>query len=539
MPPGTTYPEERAELDRVLASQSFAKSPNLSRLLKYLCEKCFEGGTEDLNEYSIAVDALGRTADFDPGISSIVRVEAHRLRDKLSKYYEGEGARHPMMILLEAGRYAPQFVKRDEAASVEGEKHASGSSPPVSDTLRGGAFPSQAVAGDSAVPTETVKPGSTDSEPPASPRQKIPLPLLVVGMGLLVLGVVAVSWRSRNNSSEGVPARSGEESIAAPLATSDEIRILAGYSKQNFIDRRGKIWGADRYFKGGQPFTTEQQPITRTLDQTIFRQSRAGEFTYDIPLKKGPYELRLYFAESQFGPTTFAGGGETSRIFAVDMNGGPLLEDFDIYTSAGGSNIAYERVFKDVTRASDGYLHLRFRPTSREKPILNALEILPGIPGKLRPIRLVAREDSYTDHEGRLWSPDCYFMHGRFGQHTAAVQNTPDPDLYTAERFGNFDYAIPVATGTYAVTLRFAETYFGELNSGFGSKGSRVFDVFCNGVTLLHNFDIFKEAGGANRALDKTFHGLEPDAHGLLRLSFVPSRNYAMVNAIEVVDESR
>jgi hypothetical protein len=55
---------------------------------------------------------------------------------------------------------------------------------------------------------------------------------------------------------------------------------------------------------------------------------------------------------------------------------------------------------------------------------------------------------------------------------------------------------------------------------------------------LLHSFDIFKEAGGANRALDKTFHGLEPNAQGLLKLSFVPKENYAQVNAIEVVDES-
>jgi hypothetical protein len=523
MPSGTTYPEERAELGRVLASQSFAKSPNLSRLLKYLCEKSLEGAIEDLNEYSIAVDALGRTADFDPGISSIVRVEAHRLRDKLSKYYEGEGARHPMMILLEAGRYTPQFVKRDEAV------------------LPGGGSPPQTLPNDSLAPPEIVKPGAIDAEAPASPGQRIPLPILVIGLGLLVVGVVAVSWRSRNNSSEVVPARSGEEntSVPAPPAPSDEIRILAGYSKQNFIDRRGKTWGSDRYFKGGQPFTAETQPITRSLDSTMYRQSRAGEFTYDIPLKKGVYELRLYFAETQFGPTTFAGGGESSRIFAVDMNSRPLLEDFDIYASAGGSSIAYERVFKDVTPASDGYLHLRFRSTSREKPILNALEIVPGMTGKMRPIRLVAREDSYTDHEGRLWSPDCYFMHGRFGAHAGPIQNTSDPDLYTAERFGNFDYAIPVASGTYAVTLRFAETYFGVLNSGLGGKGSRVFDVFCNGVTLLHNFDIFKEADGANRALDKTIHGLEPDPHGLLRLSFVPSRNYAMLNAIEVVDESR
>jgi len=357
---------------------------------------------------------------------------------------------------------------------------------------------------------------------------------------LITFGVM-VLWRSKLVSSQllgPMVARLGGREVAAGADSGQEVRILAGYSKQSFIDRRGKVWQGDQYFKGGEPFATEQQTITRTLDPTIYRQSRVGEFLYDIPLKNGVYEMRLYFAETQFGPTTFAGGGESSRIFNIDMNGKPLLVDFDIYTSAGGSNVAYERVYKDVAPAPDGYLHLKFRASSREKPLLNAMEIVPGTPGKLQPIRVVARDDSYTDHAGRIWSPDRYFLHGRLTSHTGLVQNTPDPDLYSAERFGNFDYAIPVAAGTYGVTLRFAETYFGALNSGLGGRGSRVFDVYCNGVTLLRSFDIFKEAGGANRALDKTFHGLDPNAQGLLKLSFVPKENYAQVNAIEVVDES-
>src|SRR5208337_2040475 len=172
----------------------------------------------------------------------------------------------------------------------------------------------------------------------------------------------------------------------------------------------------------------------------IFQQSRAGEFSYDIPLKRGVYELRLYFAETVFGPTTFSGGGESSRVFDVDMNGKPLLVGFDIYRDAGGDNIAYERVSKDVAPASDGYLHLRFHPSSREKPILTALEIVPGIPGKLHPLRLVAQDNSYTDRAGQVWSPDRYFFHGRLASHRGPVENTADPDLYTAERYGNFDY---------------------------------------------------------------------------------------------------
>ena len=89
------------------------------------------------------------------------------------------------------------------------------------------------------------------------------------------------------------------------------------------------------------------------------------------------------------------------------------------------------------------------------------------------------------------------------------------------------------------MTLRFAETYFGPNNPGKGGVGNRLFDVYCNGTALLHTFDIFKEAGGENRALDKTFHGLQPNSMGKLMLSFVPVRNYASVRAIEVVDESR
>lgn len=67
--------------------------------------------------------------------------------------------------------------------------------------------------------------------------------------------------------------------------------------------------------------------------------------------------------------------------------------------------------------------------------------------------------------------------------------------------------------------------------------GSRVFDVACNSQTLLRHFDVFKETGGADRALVKTFYGLTANAQGKLMLQFVPVVNYAAVDAIEVKDE--
>ena len=37
-------------------------------------------------------------------------------------------------------------------------------------------------------------------------------------------------------------------------------------------------------------------------------------------------------------------------------------------------------------------------------PMLSAIEITPGIPGKLRPIRMTALDRTYTDKQGRVWA---------------------------------------------------------------------------------------------------------------------------------------
>jgi len=110
--------------------------------------------------------------------------------------------------------------------------------------------------------------------------------------------------------------------------------------------------------------------------------------------------------------------------------------------------------------------------------------------------------------------------------------------MFQSERFGNFTYTIPVAEGRYLVNLRFAENWFGAEKPGAGGVGSRIFDVYCNGAVLLRNFDISRTAGGSLRAIERSFHGITPNAQGKIELSFVPVVNYACINAIEIEDES-
>src|SRR5580704_11126444 len=108
----TEFEQERREYQTLLASGIFDRAPNLVQVLSYVCEKYFEGAAEQIKEYNIAVEALGRPAGFDQKRDSIVRVEAHRLRKRLREYYEADGAAHSVRIDIPPGQYAPIFVRQ-------------------------------------------------------------------------------------------------------------------------------------------------------------------------------------------------------------------------------------------------------------------------------------------------------------------------------------------------------------------------------------------------------------------------------------------
>ena len=113
--------EVRDQLDRILASRGFVHAERMSLFLRYVVAETLAGRGDRLKEYSIAVEVFGRDNDFDPQTSSVVRVEASRLRAKLEEYYHKAGANDPIVIELPRGRYAPDFrtLRRDHLGSSE------------------------------------------------------------------------------------------------------------------------------------------------------------------------------------------------------------------------------------------------------------------------------------------------------------------------------------------------------------------------------------------------------------------------------------
>jgi TolB-like protein len=108
--------EVRAQIERILCSQTLSGSDQLKRLLRFVVERTLNGQPELLKEYSLGLDVFQRPPDYDPKVDPIVRVQAGRLRSKLIDYYASEGAHDSLVIRIPKGAYVPVFDARDAAA---------------------------------------------------------------------------------------------------------------------------------------------------------------------------------------------------------------------------------------------------------------------------------------------------------------------------------------------------------------------------------------------------------------------------------------
>jgi hypothetical protein len=335
-----------------------------------------------------------------------------------------------------------------------------------------------------------------------------------------------------------------------------DVRIAAGHTGGPFVDGSGHRWGADRYYDGGIVQLGPRHFFPPIADVGLFRSIREAVsddkmvpqtergFRYDIPLTPGVYEMRLYFADPlRQADADRKEDAQNERHLQINLNGRPLLVNFDPIADGGDAAVDV-RVFKDVRPGDDGKLHLDFLDFGSNfgRAFVSALELTPGIPGKLKPIRIAAGlQSDFVDSGRTRWSRDSYFIDGRTWIYLNPPRGPKVPALYTGERHGNFSYSIPVAPGSYTVKLHFLESFFSPLIPAAFCQGAgcRVFDITCNGVMLLQDFDIIQAASGAFQPVVREFHGLRPNGQGKLLLSFSPRVNYAEIRAIEVIDESK
>lgn len=128
-----------AAVDRVVQSAAFRQSEILPRLLRYLADKALDGTADQLKEYTIGIEALGKSCTYDPRHDSAVRIHVGRLRQRLDEYYRAESKNDPVLMYLPKGHFKLNFEVRDQSArqvappisAVETASFAETSGPPL------------------------------------------------------------------------------------------------------------------------------------------------------------------------------------------------------------------------------------------------------------------------------------------------------------------------------------------------------------------------------------------------------------------------
>jgi len=221
----------------------------------------------------------------------------------------------------------------------------------------------------------------------------------------------------------------------------------------------------------------------------------------------------------QFNPTITGGSGNLTLTWSMNPPTGTLANG--LYTAPAAVSTS-QTVTITATLPSGAHATAS---VTLAPPATNTSTGSSG-PSNFSPIRVDAGGAAYTDSSGNTWGSDYDYIGGYTASSGSTVSGTTAPTVYQSCRWGAFTYQFAVPNGGYTVVLKFAEIYF-------TTPGSRMFNVSINGTPVLANFDVVAQAGGALKALDKSFPVTV--TNGQIRIQFTPgSADQPLVNGIEI-----
>ncbi|MBE0538052.1 MAG: hypothetical protein IH624_20510 [Phycisphaerae bacterium] len=147
----------------------------------------------------------------------------------------------------------------------------------------------------------------------------------------------------------------------------------------------------------------------------------------------------------------------------------------------------------------------------------------------------------YTDKDGNLWLPDEVKAPGAslspldgMTVERAEQFEVPDvafPQIFRTERYSMSAYEFNLPNGKYTVRLHFAECF-----TGITGVGQRVYSFAVQGQQPEKDFDLWKQAGGPYKAIQREYKGVAV-TDGKLRIAFTPNVENPAINGIEIFSE--
>lgn len=153
-------------------------------------------------------------------------------------------------------------------------------------------------------------------------------------------------------------------SVLKPPGFPYKINVGATSSSSGYLKDQGWSSSVDYGNLDGTP-GTNQNAILNTNEQFVYQTERYGLVKYFVRLPNNKYNVKLMFAENYFNSVG-------KRIFDIYVQGKLVLDDLDLYKSAG-SRTAFNYICQDV-EVVDGLLEIHFA-SEVEYPLINGIVI--------------------------------------------------------------------------------------------------------------------------------------------------------------------
>jgi hypothetical protein len=96
-----------------------------------------------------------------------------------------------------------------------------------------------------------------------------------------------------------LPPTLAPTAVPTPIAAVPAFQpILINCGGGQHIDSLRRVWMADKFWTGGLGSFTTTKEVGETDEDSLYQTYRYGGVRYDIPVRKGLYEVVLHFAET-------------------------------------------------------------------------------------------------------------------------------------------------------------------------------------------------------------------------------------------------
>ncbi len=290
-----------------------------------------------------------------------------------------------------------------------------------------------------------------------------------------------VSGQSMGGKTVFITAEDDEgntETSELVFSITDETAFAINCGGNAYTASDGILYEADKNYSGGTASTTNDA-ISGTTDDVLYQSERYGNYSYDIALPNGTYDVTLKMVEMYFNAT-----GE--RVFDVSVEGTEEITDFDLYQTAG-HDVAHDVVVTGV-QVSDGELNIQLTSDVNNASLAALSVSMQGSQAYNLTVTNGSNSGSYEENEAVNISADPAPAGEVFDQWTGDAEYLADSmSSATTVTMPAKDISV---TATYKVTAN--PTYSLTVNSGSGGgnyEASATVNIIADGAMAGQMFD--------------------------------------------------